>query len=252
MNKTKKNWKGTLILGLLLLFMMSVTAMASSDNSLSALNVENGTVSPDFVYSTWEYDVKVAPGTAELILNPTTSDSNASVSSITGTTLDNGTGTVLVTVTAENGSAFTYTLHVSVDESLAPETESETEPATEAVTEAPTPAVTETPATEITQNEAYIKLNNQVNSYKERLDLSMKIIYGLIAFSVLLLFIIINQILKNKDLKDDLRDLEEMGAGRNAGYGQDPYGNYYEEPAQPLTRKEKKQAKKEEKQRAKE
>ena len=252
MNKTKKNWKGTLILGLLLLFMMSVTAMASSDNSLSALNVENGTVSPDFVYSTWEYDVKVAPGTAELILNPTTSDSNSSVSSITGTTLDNGTGTVLVTVTAENGSAFTYTLHVSVDESLAPETESETEPATEAVTEAPTPAVTETPATEITQNEAYIKLNNQVNSYKERLDLSMKIIYGLIAFSVLLLFIIINQILKNKDLKDDLRDLEEMGAGRNAGYGQDPYGNYYEEPAQPPTRKEKKQAKKEEKQRAKE
>ena len=50
MNKTKKNWKGALILGLILLFMMSVTALASSDNSLSALNVENGTVSPDFVY----------------------------------------------------------------------------------------------------------------------------------------------------------------------------------------------------------
>ena len=255
MNRTKKNWKGALILGLLLLFMMSVTALASSDNSLSALNVENGTVSPDFVYSTWEYDVKVAPGTTELILNPTTSDSNASVTSIEGTTLDNGTGTVLITVTAENGSAFTYTLHVSVDESLAPETESETEPATEAVTEAATQAVTETPATEITQNEAYIKLNNQVNSYKERLDLSMKIIYGLIAFSVLLLFIIINQILRNKDLKDDLRDMEEMGAGMNGGYGQDSYGdngNYYEEPAKPMTRKEKKQAKKEEKQRAKE
>lgn len=234
--------------------MMSVTALASSDNSLSALNVENGTVSPDFVYSTWEYDVKVAPGTTELILNPTTSDSNASVTSIEGTTLDNGTGTVLITVTAENGSAFTYTLHVSVDESLAPETESETEPATEAPTEAPTQAVTETPATEITQNEAYIKLNNQVNSYKERLDLSMKIIYGLIAFSVLLLFIIINQILRNKDLKDDLRDMEEMGANMG-GYGQETYGdngNYYEEPAKPMTRKEKKQVKKEEKQRAKE
>ena len=254
MNKTKKNWKGALILGLILLFMMSVTALASSDNSLSALNVENGTVSPDFVYSTWEYDVKVAPGTTELILNPTTSDSNASVTSIEGTTLDNGTGTVLITVTAENGSAFTYTLHVSVDESLAPETESETEPATEAPTEAPTQAVTETPATEITQNEAYIKLNNQVNSYKERLDLSMKIIYGLIAFSVLLLFIIINQILRNKDLKDDLRDMEEMGANMG-GYGQETYGdngNYYEEPAKPMTRKEKKQVKKEEKQRAKE
>lgn len=39
MNKTKKNWKGALILGLILLFMMSVTALASSDNSLSALNV---------------------------------------------------------------------------------------------------------------------------------------------------------------------------------------------------------------------
>lgn len=77
----------------------------------------------------------------------------------------------------------------------------------------------------------------------------MKIIYGLIAFSVLLLFIIINQILRNKDLKDDLRDMEEMGANMG-GYGQETYGdngNYYEEPAKPMTRKEKKQVKKEEK-----
>ena len=67
----------------------------------------------------------------------------------------------------------------------------------------------------------------------------MKIIYGLIAFSVLLLFIIINQILRNKDLKDDLRDMEEMGANMG-GYGQETYGdngNYYEEPAKPMTRK---------------
>ena len=61
MNKTKKNWKGALILGLILLFMMSVTALASSDNSLSALNLENGTVSPDFVYSTGNHRTDPEP-----------------------------------------------------------------------------------------------------------------------------------------------------------------------------------------------
>ena len=38
------------------------------------------------------------------------------------------------------------------------------------------------------------------------------------------LFIIINQILRNKDLKDDLRDMEEMGANMG-GYGQETYGD---------------------------
>ena len=64
----------------------------------------------------------------------------------------------------------------------------------------------------------------------------------------------IYQILRNKDLKDDLSDMEEMEANMG-GYGQETYGdngNYYEEPAKPMTRKEKKQVKKEEKQRAKE
>lgn len=253
MKRMKKTWKPGFILGVLLLFMLSVTALASGDNSLSALNVENGQVTPDFVYSTWEYEVKVAPGTSELILNPTTSDSTAEVTSITGTTLDNGTGTVLITVTAANGSPHTYTLHVSVDESLAPETESETEPVTEApVTEPVTEAKIETPVTEITQNEAYIKLNNQVNSYKERLDLSMKIIYGLIGFSVLLLFIIINMILKNRDLKDDLRDVEEQAARQGNDFSRKEKltgaDSFYDMQEEPMSRKEKKAAKKEAKQ----
>ena len=49
--------------------------MSSDKISVITLNVENGTVLR--ILCTWEYDVKVAPGTTELILNPTTSDSNA-------------------------------------------------------------------------------------------------------------------------------------------------------------------------------
>ena len=175
------------------------------------------------------------------------------MTSIEGTTLDNGTGTVLITVTAENGSAF-YPHFMYLWMSLARRRRVRPSPRREAPTERLPRPLHRDSATEITQNEAYIKLNNQVNSYKERLDLSMKIIYGLIAFSVLLLFIIINQILRNKDLKDDLRDMEEMGANMG-GYGQETYGdneNYYEEPAKPMTRKEKKsRPRREEKQRAK-
>ena len=38
---------------------------------------------------------------------------------------------------------------------------------------------------------------------------SIKVIYALVALSVLLIFLVINLILKNRDLKDDLRDTQE-------------------------------------------
>ena len=52
-------------------------------------------------------------------------------------------------------------------------------------------------------------LNGQISQFREKLDFSMKIIYGLIALAVVLMFLSINLLLKNRDLKDDLRDAED-------------------------------------------
>ena len=91
----RKTWKPAVILGMLLLWMFSITAFASDDNSLSSITVSNGTISPAFEYNIWEYDVLVAPGTTELQVEATTTVSSASITSIDGTTLNaDGTGTV--------------------------------------------------------------------------------------------------------------------------------------------------------------
>ncbi|MDO4454423.1 MAG: cadherin-like beta sandwich domain-containing protein [Eubacteriales bacterium] len=121
----KKLWKQLgrkVVPVLMMVLLLTMTASAegySGDNSLAALGVENGTVTPEFEYSTWEYNVTVAPGTTELILNPVPSDPNAQVIDISGTTLgEDGTTTVVITVQAENGDQFPYTLHVTTDQHL--------------------------------------------------------------------------------------------------------------------------------------
>ena len=49
----------------------------------------------------------------------------------------------------------------------------------------------------------------KVDKIKSDADFSIKVIYALVALSVLLIFLVINLILKNRDLKDDLRDTQE-------------------------------------------
>lgn len=216
MEGRKKTWKLSPALVLLLVFSLCMPVLAASDdNSLSALNIHNGTLSRDFQYDIWEYDVTVEPGTTELLLEPTTSDPNASVTSITGTVLVDGEATVLVNTVSESGIPMTYTLHVreSGEAAAAEETE---EPTTEAPTEPETQPQTENIQTEAeseTETEmpaATNALQEQVAKLKSDSDLMMKIVYGLIALSVILLFFIINLILKNRDLKDDLRDAENQ------------------------------------------
>lgn len=153
MEGRKKNWKFSLALVLMLAFSLCMPVLAASDdNSLSALNIHNGTLSRDFRYDIWEYDVTVEPGTTELLLEPSTSDPNASVTSITGTVLVDGEATVLINTISESGIPMTYTLHVkesgeaaAAEETEAPETEAPTEPETEPQTEtAQTEAESET------------------------------------------------------------------------------------------------------------
>ena len=101
MKKSKGTWRYGWILGMLLLWLCGMQVFAtglSDDNSLADLGVENGTVSPEFYYSTVEYTVTVSPGTTSLVLNPVCSNANAQIVSIDGTTLDNGSGTVTITV----------------------------------------------------------------------------------------------------------------------------------------------------------
>ncbi len=86
----------------------------SSDNSLSALSLSAGELSPAFVYSTTSYTAEVPYETTSVDVNATPSHSNAKVESITGNTdLQVGENTISVTVTAENGSKAVYKIVVT-------------------------------------------------------------------------------------------------------------------------------------------
>lgn len=238
MKEARRTWKFSIAAVLMLTWMFAVTALASGlsdDNSLSSLGLHNGTAQQEFVYSTWEYDVVVEPGTTELLLEPTTSNPNATITSITGTVLQEGKATVLINIESESGIPMTYTLHVTEGEGAgAGESESETETQTESQTQETEPQTEpQTEAqTESTANDNTVKLlQAQVDRLKANTDLTMKIIYGLIALAVILLFVIINLILKNRDLKDDLKDSENQLAYQTNEFARKEKsldsGNYY-------------------------
>ena len=242
MKTAGRKLRSVFLLTLAALFMMCVTVAAdelSGDNSLYSLGLENATCDQEFVYSTLEYTVTVPSGTEELYLSPITSDPNA-VMEIGGTVLENGSGTATVTVTAPNGAVAVYTLHVIPDVET---------PATEAQTEAETPSEEERKAEEAKKQaeseeqeriqaeykanqEKVATLTEQTNDLKDRIDLLLKIMYGLIGLAVLLLFFIINQSLRNKDLKDDLKDAR-MQADQNYDFArkdQNLQSDFYYEP----------------------
>ena len=225
----KVSWM--IVLAMMVSVLAGITVSASDDNSLADLGIttEGVTVSPDFVYSTWTYDVTVPAGTTELALSPVPSSDSATIAEISGTTLnEDGTGTVYITVQAQSGARFTYTLNVTGGGALPePETAApETQPATEAApqTEAPVPQTE--PQTEdsrfvrvdkntIQEAENTItSLKNDIATYRDTISLYTKIMYGLIAVAVLLLFLVINLILRKRDLKAELNDYRSLN-GKN-------------------------------------
>ncbi len=249
MNRKVCGWKRTVLFICLITWICSMTVSAdglSGDNSLSTLGllVEGATVTPEFEYSTIEYNVTVPAGTQEIVLDPVTSNPNAEIVSITGTELTNGEGTVVITVRAENGSECGYYLYVT-SEAAAPEpapqpvTEKETQPPTEKETEPETedPRYVRVDRNSLEEAEKTIEtLKTETASYRDRLRLLMKILYGLIAFCVVLLFVVINLILKKKDLKAELREYAAYGyppvneggqfteEGGGLSQGEAPYG----------------------------
>ncbi len=211
MKKVGKQLSTAIGIILIMALLLSMTVFAeggSADNSLSSLGVENGTVLQEVEYGVTVYDVTVAPGTTELRLNPVPTDANASIVSIEGTTLgEDGTTTVVITVQAENGDQFPYYLNVSTDQSATPVTEETTEaPQTETEPQTEAPQTENAQIQELEANNR--RLSSQVDEYRSTNDMQMKIIYGLAALAVVLVFVIVNQILRNRDLKEDLKEIE--------------------------------------------
>ena len=248
MSNKKKSLKVLLLAAMMLVWLCGIPVSAegaSGDNSLSTLGIltEGVEVSPEFYYSTIEYNVKVPAGTAKLELEPVTSNPNASIVNITGQELVDGKTTVEIRVAAENGSEYSYYLYVEEDPSQTAPT-AQTEPETEKMTE------TEKETEPETEDPRYVRVDRnslqeaentistlkaETSNYRNRLGILMKILYGLIGFCVILLFVVINLILKKKDLKAELQnymgygygpqdnDMQQSGAPYQGEYG---YGDY--------------------------
>lgn len=252
MRNKRYGWKSVVLLVLVVAWLCGVTALAeeySGDNSLSSLGIttEGATVSPEFYYSTIEYNVTVPAGTTELSLDPVTSNANATIVDITGKTIENGKATVVITVEADNGSVCSYYLYVTVDESsqapAAAEAEEQTEKQTEKQTE--TEPETEDPRYVKVDRSSLEEAENTINSlkaetssYRDRANLLLKILYGMIGFCVILLFVVINLLLKKKDLKAELQEYmgygypekqPEMEEGTKYRSVSQDYGQSYEE-----------------------
>lgn len=89
------------------------TSKASADCKLASLQISPGTLSPAFSPTTVEYSTTVVYETTKLAISATPNDSNASITSVTGTDLSVGANTVRVTVTAENGASVAYVINVT-------------------------------------------------------------------------------------------------------------------------------------------
>jgi DUF971 family protein len=99
-------------------YTVAVTRAASSDATLSALTLSQGSLSPSFVSGTLAYTASVVHSVSSLIVTPTTNDANASAtvngaSAATPVTLSVGSNTVTVQVTAQDGSTQSYTVAVT-------------------------------------------------------------------------------------------------------------------------------------------
>ena len=220
----------TIVLGLLAMLLVTIPVSVSAsddDNSLAALGIttEGVTVEPEFSYDIWNYTVTVPAGTKELTLDPVPSSDRAVIADISGTQLaDDGTGTVVITVRAANGSEFPYQLNV-VSSGEAPaaqpqeaETEAPAPPETEAQTEAQKEAQTENPnlvrVDKNTLDEAQDTidgLKGEIVGYRDTISLYTKIMYGLIALAVILFFAVINLLLRKNDLKAELKEYRSLG-----------------------------------------
>lgn len=129
----------------------SLTVRAiSTDASLKALSVNNGTLSPKFATGTTSYTVSVANSVSSIKVSATATDANAKVTGTGTKTLSVGKNTINIKVTAEDGKTTkTYTITVTRAAATPTPTKSPTKEPTKSPTKSPTsaPVTTTPPAT---------------------------------------------------------------------------------------------------------
>ena len=84
----------------------------SNDANLSSLSVTGYTISPTFSNNTTAYTLTVPNATSSITVNASKSNTYASISGTGSKTLNVGSNTIKVTVTAEDGNTKTYTITV--------------------------------------------------------------------------------------------------------------------------------------------
>ena len=84
----------------------------SPNNKLSSLSAEGYSLTPSFGKDTESYNLIVNTSVSSIQVNAAAADSKASVSGAESIPLNGSTTDIAITVTAENGSARTYTIHV--------------------------------------------------------------------------------------------------------------------------------------------
>lgn len=252
MNKMKKTISRLflLVFSLLCLMMGQVLAEeyyddgASGDNSLYSLGLQNAdSCEPEFYYATLEYNVTVGADVTKLELDPIKSADSAEIIDISGTELsEDGTGTVSISVQAANGAVATYVLHVKADGKKEAETEDPQKAAEEKAKAESEKLAAESEAVAQSERAAQLEqktqqvtaLQKENDDFADRLNILMKILYGLIAFAVILLFVIINQSLRNKDMKDEIKALKSQvtDSYEYARKEQNMRSDYYYAPVQ--------------------
>ena len=84
----------------------------SPNNKLCSLSAEGYSLTPSFGKDTESYNLIVNTSVSSIQVNAAAADSKASVSGAGSIPLNGSTTDIAITVTAENGSARTYTIHV--------------------------------------------------------------------------------------------------------------------------------------------
>ena len=141
------------------------TAALSADNSLKALTISPGTLSPAFKGSTTKYTAAVDNSVTSIAVSATPVNEKATVESVTGNTnLAVGANVVKIVVKAENGTTATY--KITVTRQAAGTTGSETtttggENGDDGNGDSETPEDTEeVPATEAPASQAEVVIND--------------------------------------------------------------------------------------------
>src|SRR5574344_1921320 len=93
-------------------YTINITRTKSSDATLSALSVSDGSFSPSFTSSGTSYTVTVPATATSFTVSYTKTNSGASVTGAGTYTMSGSTQTVSVVVTAEDGTTKTYTLNI--------------------------------------------------------------------------------------------------------------------------------------------